>query len=386
MKQKNNISSLDMTQQSGRSMVEMLGTLSIIGVLSVMGVVGYKMAMTRFRTNELLDSVSKRAALVAIQISNGSTSPVLGDLGGNSVSGMTFDTVSYTSGSDTFDLVITGVSNDIAAQIQNHVGGNSIIRDIDLTGSTLTLTFNKDLSAGGSSSNSNSGNSGNEQQPETPVDLCSPNPCQHGGSCSNGVCDCTGTGYTGSICETCNINPQTDCLSHALEEGECACVPAADDTECSSYNTNECGKNMYCHFKNATGLSCYDDGNGHPVTGNGQTTVVKGVCKSVTSINSDTTTIAQKQRIYAENSRLDWFSSNSWCIGKGSTGLISSSVLESEWGCSKEYEFCDNPYMIEAWTSEVYVDSCRAWAVDPHDQDYDTTTRSNKTFQRPLCE
>ena len=110
------------------------------------------MAMTKFRTNELLDRISKQAALVAIQISNGSTTPALENLGGGSVSGMEFDSVSYTDGSDTFSLVITGVSDDIATQIQNQVGSNSIIRDIDLSGSTLTLTFNKDLSVGSGSS------------------------------------------------------------------------------------------------------------------------------------------------------------------------------------------------------------------------------------------
>ena len=151
--------------ESGRSMVEMLGVLAVIGVLSLMGVVGYKMAMTRFRTNELLDHASKHAALIAMQIANGSTSPALEDLGGNSVSGMTFNSVSYPNGSDTFDLVITGVPDEVATQIQNQVGGNSIIRDINFVDSTstLTLTFNKDLSA---ESGNNSGTNSGEEQPE----------------------------------------------------------------------------------------------------------------------------------------------------------------------------------------------------------------------------
>ena len=41
--------------ESGRSMVEMLGVLAIIGVLSVGGIAGYRMAMEKISTNKLHD-------------------------------------------------------------------------------------------------------------------------------------------------------------------------------------------------------------------------------------------------------------------------------------------------------------------------------------------
>ncbi len=47
-----------MKKQSGRSMVEMLGTLAIIGVLSVTALTGYKIAMTKNRTNNILYDVN----------------------------------------------------------------------------------------------------------------------------------------------------------------------------------------------------------------------------------------------------------------------------------------------------------------------------------------
>lgn len=40
--------------QSGRSMVEMLGVLAIIGVLSVGGIAGYRYAMDRITLNKML--------------------------------------------------------------------------------------------------------------------------------------------------------------------------------------------------------------------------------------------------------------------------------------------------------------------------------------------
>ena len=46
------------TNETGRSMVEMLGVLAIIGVLSVGGIAGYNMAMTRYRANEVLNTAT----------------------------------------------------------------------------------------------------------------------------------------------------------------------------------------------------------------------------------------------------------------------------------------------------------------------------------------
>ena len=43
--------------QCGRSMIEMLGVLAIIGVLSVAGIAGYSKAMTKFKTNKVIDEV-----------------------------------------------------------------------------------------------------------------------------------------------------------------------------------------------------------------------------------------------------------------------------------------------------------------------------------------
>ncbi|MBP3546544.1 MAG: type II secretion system protein [Alphaproteobacteria bacterium] len=44
--------------QSGRSMVEMLGVLAIIGVLSVGGIAGYSKAMDKYRTQKALDQLT----------------------------------------------------------------------------------------------------------------------------------------------------------------------------------------------------------------------------------------------------------------------------------------------------------------------------------------
>ena len=49
--------------ESGRSMVEMLGVLAIIGILSVGGLMGYKQAITRHNTNEAAQAIVFNASL-----------------------------------------------------------------------------------------------------------------------------------------------------------------------------------------------------------------------------------------------------------------------------------------------------------------------------------
>ena len=45
-------------EESGRSMVEMLGVLAIVGVLSIGGIAGYSKAMAKYKLNKTLDQVS----------------------------------------------------------------------------------------------------------------------------------------------------------------------------------------------------------------------------------------------------------------------------------------------------------------------------------------
>ena len=52
-----------MKNETGRSMVEMLGVLAIIGVLSVAGIAGYSMAMKKYRANEMLNVASQAVVL-----------------------------------------------------------------------------------------------------------------------------------------------------------------------------------------------------------------------------------------------------------------------------------------------------------------------------------
>lgn len=49
------------TNETGRSMIEMLGVLAIIGVLSVGGIAGYSKAMEKFKINKTIEQVAQIA-------------------------------------------------------------------------------------------------------------------------------------------------------------------------------------------------------------------------------------------------------------------------------------------------------------------------------------
>jgi len=49
---------LEIKNQNGRSMIEMLGVLAIIGVLSVGGIAGYSKAMQKYRINKTIEQIT----------------------------------------------------------------------------------------------------------------------------------------------------------------------------------------------------------------------------------------------------------------------------------------------------------------------------------------
>ena len=57
--------------ESGRSMVEMLAVLAVVGVLSIGGFAGYNFAITKYRTNVLIDEINQRFVIAKQQATLG---------------------------------------------------------------------------------------------------------------------------------------------------------------------------------------------------------------------------------------------------------------------------------------------------------------------------
>ncbi len=73
MKKENNKQKLQLetqTSDSGRSMVEMLGTLAVVGVLSITGIMGYTYAMKKYHANQIaneLNGLNNQLAMIMTQ-------------------------------------------------------------------------------------------------------------------------------------------------------------------------------------------------------------------------------------------------------------------------------------------------------------------------------
>ena len=133
---------MTMKNESGRSMVEMLGVLAIIGVLSIGGIAGYTMAMNRYRANEIIDTASK-VAIVAMTANAGAGIKTgetidLGDLDAN----MTIPCITGESGIQaenagggkgivtiTLDPACTGVAEIIGTLAKSRLESNGCAVD-----------------------------------------------------------------------------------------------------------------------------------------------------------------------------------------------------------------------------------------------------------------
>ena len=69
--------------ETGRSMVEMLGTLAIIGVLSIGGIMGYSHAMDKYHANTIINNINLTAMDLIAQLNRGGTPNLSDELGKN---------------------------------------------------------------------------------------------------------------------------------------------------------------------------------------------------------------------------------------------------------------------------------------------------------------
>lgn len=112
---------MTMKNESGRSMVEMLGVLAIIGVLSIGGIAGYSMAMNRYRANNIIHAASQVSVIDMTR--SGGTETDLDDVGITAVdcvSGMTAD-----EHQGVVEITLDGNCDDIHTILES-IGGDRI--------------------------------------------------------------------------------------------------------------------------------------------------------------------------------------------------------------------------------------------------------------------
>jgi hypothetical protein len=92
------------------------------------------------------------------------------------------------------------------------------------------------------------------------IDDCKPNPCLNNGVCEDRIndfkCDCTGTGYSGTTCQTpapCAMNP---CLNGGV------CTESGSTYTCNCTGTGFEGVNCETNHNDCSGRSCHENEGG----------------------------------------------------------------------------------------------------------------------------
>lgn len=119
------------SEQSGRSMVEMLGVLAIIGVLSVGGIAGYSKAMAKFKLTKAMDQVSTTVTNIRTLYS-----------GQPNYNGLT-TTVAIAMGAVGAEM-LNGVATSTASKAYNAFNGQVTINSAAVNGNAdagFTVTF-----------------------------------------------------------------------------------------------------------------------------------------------------------------------------------------------------------------------------------------------------
>ncbi len=235
--------------ENGRSMVEMLGVLAIIGVLSIAGIAGYKTAMTKYRTNELLEEVTKLAIIVASKISlNGLKAPTTPstELIDEFTDPKNYGFQVSRKNDNQFNILIDAVDESVCTQMKSLIEMDSPIQWI--SDDCTELTFNNNLSTVSQASDYTT-----EEECKKLYKWCSEsNSCVESDCCSgkNNQCCNSDTGNTSNYeNNVCNFNG-------GKENGICQGGRCIEDFTERSCNPNHYDGNLDCGGINSSYYCC----------------------------------------------------------------------------------------------------------------------------------
>ena len=299
----------NLKSQSGRSMVEMLGVLSIIGVLSVGGINAYSTAMKKHKANELLKQASMHAVEVSSQIMSGKEPTGLSDFGTDTTIELDTDSM---AGQTTFKLILSDIDGDVCEQLKGMKGG--IMRDVTCDGTTATLTYYKNLAT-------NDVEGAKSPIGEKVDSACKDVECEEGLTCFHGECKCSNGAFKcGDKCcgegSYCAQGDDTSTYTCAIPTGECT-------------KNSDCGEDEYCQFTEGT---CNTPGKG--------TCVDKGSLEmdfNVKILNlpkGDLTT-------YKSLNSMNWWSAINFCQAHG-LQLVTKTDLGISDPLGKDFCYFDN--------------------------------------------
>ena len=105
-------------KQFGRSMIEMLGVLAIIGVLSIGGLLGYRRAVTKYLTNNIIDDVNLSGFLVMDELFSSLPDDDAGlDLTGRFDQKSPYTFKAFAETATSFEILVAGVPYPVCQEL-----------------------------------------------------------------------------------------------------------------------------------------------------------------------------------------------------------------------------------------------------------------------------
>lgn len=128
--------------ESGRSMIEMLGVLAIIGVLSVGGLLGYTQAMRKHKVNEATQAISMMAIWATVKGDAAKGKTYVEIFGGSLPQGTSALVVDET---DPKKIDITMENNDLCNDVRESINSSpaaTFTPSYPCTAGKITITLN----------------------------------------------------------------------------------------------------------------------------------------------------------------------------------------------------------------------------------------------------
>lgn len=258
---------LSIINESGRSMVEVLGTLAIMGVLAIGGIIGYDYGMDKYRANETVNSIS----LLGIEVisKNHTAQDVDEDELNKPLENEEYiypTSFFYEAEYDRFGIQITDVPKRVCRLIGDALADHIETR-IEVAESEIDLNEHIEFC---NLSEQNTMHFFFE--PRKCLPACHANEVCIEGSCQGAECethdDCN-QGYTGTACSICSLGrcqiamntEGAECTFDDGTAGQCnqgTCVEKPK--EGCTYDTNVCTGGLYCASPNTSLDEAFPEG------------------------------------------------------------------------------------------------------------------------------
>ena len=260
--------------ESGRGMVEIIGVLAIIGILSITAVTGFKRAMDKTTTNEVLNTLSQRAIIAASQKEAGAEVN-LEEFAEDTFTKQ-YNMTYQDEDDDFFSITMENVPDEVVrniAAMKWKVPYNIYVNDIQIddydfskkapkslkssfasflikqayaaeTGNRVKLYFHKKLEA-------------YDKQPYVDSETCA----KTGGAWDGGRCNCHGQDMTESGCKACrpylkdgvskcgqgDDKDEDDEDIMCYRDSECrGCLEVCENGKCVLNRDDKCNGEEYC--------------------------------------------------------------------------------------------------------------------------------------------